>query len=1043
MALTNNLSSIKGIHVSPGIYAQETILEYAVKSLGITTLGAVGETVKGPAFQNMHIENWNEFISMFGGTDTSRFKGSKYPKYELPYIAKHFLSESKQLEVVRVLGLSGYNAGPAWLITADVKDSEKKVPVAIIRSRGYYEKYPSTDGTGCNDCEVNEYDKLLYYVGQATASGFGTEDNCKVRTWSGSTLAIGEYTNLSGTGNCGGTSTATTAEGYTVSTANLGRFTLSGTAFVEGGATKTFAYPVSLNPGDKDYILKALGSTPDDGDTFIYVESLFDVALEMGVEKGEITSITSGLTFFEPKNDNEIVKFAPVHGLMEKEEKDLTRINMNKRYLTTETGFTYHIVENGEITSATTACTKGGIYRVSQMLDSDNKRVYVYVQEMENEDTPEELVMGKKVVENLSDGLYYTKVESGDVKYVTLDLNNYKSAYRYASTPWIVSNLLGDANNLSVERMFRFHTISDGDSSNREVKVSIENIRTDEGYFDVMIHDINDTDEYPVILEKFTKCSMVPGSTNYIAFKIGSYDGAYESKSKYVTVEVNETMVAQSASPAGFLGYPSIDFGGYNMLGEAKYSAITKVPVAYNTSYDNTIKNRKQYFGLSSRVGVDIDLFTFKGGVSYIDNQALMTPGFHLDSRLEKFDTDHTGIANVDGWDFNYVGMNNVTNTLVDIPVIDTEANMKGCIYENTNLRKFVVYFAGGFDGWDIYRAQRTNTDDFKMTNYLGSITKKGGKGYNFDRIADPEALGLNQNGITSDFYAYLAGIRQFANPEAVDINVFVTPGIDMFNNMELTNEAIEMIEEERADSIYVATTPDKPSGADDYVDEMYTADDVVSLLEDTEIDSNYTCTYYPWVKYYDQDNAQYIYLPVTKDVVTNMAATDNRAYPWFAPAGMNRGDVNCVKAHVVTKIADEDVLYEGRINPVKTFAQDGVKIWGQKTLQVADNQLNRIATRRLLLRMRKLISIACRQLVFEPNDPTAKQQFLSIVTPIMDNIRSNRGISDYRIEVLDSVESREKYELPARLYFKPYSQIEYVLLDFVLTPEGISFSDI
>jgi hypothetical protein len=78
---------------------------------------------------------------------------------------------------------------------------------------------------------------------------------------------------------------------------------------------------------------------------------------------------------------------------------------------------------------------------------------------------------------------------------------------------------------------------------------------------------------------------------------------------------------------------------------------------------------------------------------------------------------------------------------------------------------------------------------------------------------------------------------------------------------------------------------------------------------------------------------------------------------------------------------------------------------------------------------------------VFEPNDPTAKQQFLSIVTPIMDNIRANRGISDYRIEVLDSVESRSRYELPARLYFKPYNQIEFVLLDFVLTPEGINFS--
>ena len=1044
MALTNNLSSIRGIHVSPGVYAQESILEYAVKSLGITTLGAVGETVKGPAFQPMHIENWNDFMSMFGGTDTSRFKGNKYPKYELPYIAKQFLSESKQLEVVRVLGLSGYNAGPAWLITADGKGSlaNKKVPVAIVRSRGYYEKYPSGNDDKCSACELNEYDKLLYYVGQGNGKGFGT-DVCSGRTWDGSKLGIGEYTDLTATNNCTGTTTGTTSEGFGVSTVNYGRFTLSGTAFTATTDTTgvSFSYPVSLNPDDKDYILKVLGTNPDDGDAFIYVETIFDSALARAISEDKVSAITSSLTFFTPKPDAEMVKYAPVDDLMDKPESALTRVSLGKRYLATSTGYTYHTVESGQIT--TTANTVvGGIYTVSH-ITNNGKRIYVYIQSLDDNGQAEVLDKGKKVVVNAADGLYYTETSNSAVTYVSLDINNYKSAYRYASTPWIVSNLLGDANNLKVERMFRFHTISDGAASNYEVKVSIENVRTDEKVFDVMVHAFNDTDDNPVILEKFTKCNMIPGSSSYIAYKIGSYDGSYESKSKYITVEVNESTIAQNASPAGFLGYTTINFKGVDMFGNSGNTAINKCPVAYNTTYDVDIKNRKQYFGLSSRVGVDVDLFSFKGAISYIDDQNMMTPGFHLDSRLKKFDTGNTGVATIDGWDFNYVGMDNISNTLVEIPVIDTEENMKGCIYENVNLRKFMVYFAGGFDGWDIYRDQRTNTDEFKMSNYLGSITKKGGKGYNFDRIENPEALGLNENGITSDFYAYLSAIRQFANPEAVDINVFVTPGIDLINNKELSNNAIEMIEEERADSIYVATTPDKPSGADDYVDEMYSAQDVVDLLEDTEIDSNYTCTYYPWVKYFDQDNAQYIYLPVTKDVVTNMAMTDNRTYPWFAPAGINRGDVNCVKAHVVTKIADEDALYDGRINPVKTFAQDGVKIWGQKTLQTAENQLNRIATRRLLLRMRKLISIACRQLVFEPNTPTAKQQFMSIVTPIMDNIRSNRGISDYRIEVLDSAESRERYELPARIYFKAYNQIEYILLDFVLTPEGISFSDI
>ena len=111
-------NNIRRVHVSPGIYTRETEAQYSIKSLGITTLGVAGETLKGPAFQVMDISNWNDFESVFGGTSTEKYKVSQYPKYELPYIAKSYLSESEQLKVVRVLGLSGYNAGPAWLVTA-------------------------------------------------------------------------------------------------------------------------------------------------------------------------------------------------------------------------------------------------------------------------------------------------------------------------------------------------------------------------------------------------------------------------------------------------------------------------------------------------------------------------------------------------------------------------------------------------------------------------------------------------------------------------------------------------------------------------------------------------------------------------------------------------------------------------------------------------------------------------------------------------------------------------------------------------------------
>ena len=90
---------------------------------------------------------------------------------------------------------------------------------------------------------------------------------------------------------------------------------------------------------------------------------------------------------------------------------------------------------------------------------------------------------------------------------------------------------------------------------------------------------------------------------------------------------------------------------------------------------------------------------------------------------------------------------------------------------------------------------------------------------------------------------------------------MFATPGIDYVNQTLLVNEIIDIIEEERGDSLYIVTTPDKPFGAGDSKVEMYTPEEAVSNLDASEIDTNYACTYYPWEKYFDGSNNQYIYL--------------------------------------------------------------------------------------------------------------------------------------------------------------------------------------
>jgi len=1343
----------RGVHVSPGIYTREVDAQYAVRSLGITTLGVVGETLKGPAFQPISISNWNEFKEIFGGTSTEKFKGSQYPKYELPYIAKSYLSESEQLKVVRVLGLSGYDAGPAWLVTASDANGENsggtRQAVAVIRSRGHYTYYnPMTVADSCQ-CENTKFDTLTYEVGEQTdKTTMVNENECLINPYNMNALQIRPYNPFNSSGNeCIGYKLGGNEGTWGISSTNRGRFKLVGVTgkhttqevatiiqkadngnIEESIADGYFEYSVSLNPADKDYILNVLGTKAYDGEAPIYVETLYDVALEQGISTSDLNCITSGLTTFNAYKTADYCHHTPVDGIVNRPQNVLTRSFVGNRYLANidapnyncvpydyesnephtiewvyntygdeaddkiknekpradlftykyvvpnnkmdsmpkskaynnayynrgshtpvcendlsgysytvsfknpdnngsntikilcdddadhlkstdflykvngDTGATLNIPEDRflavphhlsgitsnpitaytyTIPSAKSSVTShdcdinltstlnisdstakhhidpetftaevtksmvyssetytyssvqkeypngqqlfgdntikklsgdtgsgetqeykdwkqspaelemkvGQIYTVKQYTAQDGKRNYYYAYydgntvsaatsgrgEFDTTDLygnllsggtttdPRNTNSGSTLVLNKADGLYYRMNENNDdVVWVELDMNDYKSAYRYASTPWIVSNLKGDFNHIELNKLFRFHTISDGDNANYEVKVSIENIKPDDGVFDVVVRRIDDLDESIIPLEKFARCSMNPGDSNYIAYRIGSFDGVYESKSKFITVEVNDTTAARTSVPAGFLGYPvplykgtpiredNINYEYNNQKGE-NYSAHTNVvfpTLKYNTSYDVDIKNRKQYFGLSSWVGVDIDNFTFKGAKTYINDPRYLTHGFHLDSRLDKTnrsgDADYTlTVDGENGYEFDCVSTNERTMVLDRAPIISKESDMYGSIYEYVNLRKFTVFFYGGFDGWDVYRDQRTNTDNFKMTQYRGYINDQSGEGYSFNKISDPRLLELNQNGITSDWYAYLSGIRQFATPEATDINVFATPGIDYVNQKLLVDEAIEMIEEERADSIYVITTPDKPSGAGDFVDEMYTPEDAVDNLDDSEIDSNYSCTYYPWVKYLDTENNQYIYLPATKDVVRNFAQTDNQSWPWFAPAGVERGNVDCVRAHFITKLADEDVLYEGRINPIKTFAQDGPKVWGQKNLQINESDLNRIAVRRLLLRLRKLIAVACIGLIFEPNDATIKQSFISTVTPILDSIRGNRGLSDYRIEVDDSLEARERRELPCKIFFKPYKALEYITIDFVLTPEGVSFDDI
>ena len=463
----------------------------------------------------------------------------------------------------------------------------------------------------------------------------------------------------------------------------------------------------------------------------------------------------------------------------------------------------------------------------------------------------------------------------------------------------------------------------------------------------------------------------------------------------------------------------------------------------------------------------------YKGVEAYADVPGSLTPCFHLDSRIFEGIPDEEGrVANplgpnknqktvddsykydisqkvtvdgISGYQWVTVGAGNTPDLFGIQPRFGEEETMLNTIYEDKRARKFTLCFYGGWDGWDYYRQSRSNSDDFVYRKYRGHINPVSGEGSNFNLIKDPESYGLEKNGkfLNSDYYAYLSAIRMFANPKTIEINHLATPGIDYVNNTLIVGEVIDMVEEERGDTTYVVTTPDKPYGASDSALEMFTPSESVDNLDDTGFDTSYVCSSYPWNKYFDSANSQYIYLPPTKDMVRNFAYTDNIKFPWYAAVGWNRGTVNAISPKKSLKIAEQDELYEGRLNFTNTFAQDGLRLWGDKNFQRHESPTNRISHRRALNRIKTLLGKACIGLVFDPNDASMGKTLQSAIKPVLDNVKENKGLVDYKIVIDDSGEARERLELNAQLYLKLMPNLEYINLTLVVLPSGMQISEL
>ena len=208
--------------------------------------------------------------------------------------------------------------------------------------------------------------------------------------------------------------------------------------------------------------------------------------------------------------------------------------------------------------------------------------------------------------------------------------------------------------------------------------------------------------------------------------------------------------------------------------------------------------------------------------------------------------------------------------------------------------------------------------------------------------------------------------------------------------------------------------------------------------------DSSYAATYWPWLQTIDPETGQQVWVPASTMIPGVLAFTDRSSDAWFAPAGLTRGALgNVIRAERKLPTSTRDTLYEANINPIATFPQSGVVVFGQKTLQKRATALDRVNVRRLLITLKSYITQIADQLVFEQNTIATRNSFLTQVNPYLESVQQRQGLYAFRVimdESNNGPDVVDRNELVGQIFLQPTKTAEYILLDFNVTPTGASF---
>ena len=689
--------------------------------------------------------------------------------------------------------------------------------------------------------------------------------------------------------------------------------------------------------------------------------------------------------------------------------------------------------------------------------------------------------LGETFEQELRDGINGTNLTTSDdlvgillaIKSGTNAPSNMKGqASREAETGWFIGQDLADPSVFEpqdMQKLFRLIGRGHGEWLHKHAKVSIQRIKksttslSDYGTFSVVIRDLYDTDNNVVVLERFDSLTLDPSSPDYIARRIGDsymeWDsserrlkqyGDYPNQSRYIYVDMNADVDA-GATDASLLPF------GY--FGPPKFTNVTDV-----SGSGVAFTNRFVVGGTNVPSGVSDVL-----GASSQVTASLLFPEVRL--RVSASDgglSDETDA---------YFGMQTTRasdNTIPDISVSDAHRLLySGWTSGATGTEEYGYVFSlndltasAGSDYYYLSGSRKSAAGAGRAEITATTIIDAGHDrftapfwgGFDGFDITKPDPMYNTGVGSTEDasytYHTYRRAIDTVADPEFINMNLLSVPGL---TKESLTTHMIDVCES-RGDAMALIDLPNVYIPNHERYESTRSArigttpSQAAADLKTRIIDSSYGATFYPWVQTRDANTGQLVWIPPTVAMMGVLASSERSSQVWFAPAGFNRGGLSDGAAGIpITNVTERltskqrDTLYDSRINPIASFPNTGIVVFGQKTLQERQSALDRINVRRLVIYLKKNISILSSQILFEQNVQATWNRFKALIEPLLANTKTEFGITDYRLfldEQTTTPDLIDQNVVYAKIMVKPARSIEFIAIDFVIASTGASFDD-